>query len=93
MKFDNATWIREMTTWLGNLEWKYPTGNSSLQSKLRHLSFVRQEWLDINIELQQYITMHFKSDFQLLMTIPGIGPIIAIGILAELGDMKRVPEV
>ncbi|WP_426589740.1 transposase [Mucilaginibacter sp. R-33] len=27
------------------------------------------------------------------MTIPGIGPIIAIGILAELGDMKRVPEV
>ncbi|WP_429265370.1 transposase [Mucilaginibacter sp. 3215] len=27
------------------------------------------------------------------MTIPRIGPIIAIGILAELGDMKRVPEV
>lgn len=89
LKFDNATWTREMTTWLNNLEWKYPTGKSSLQSKLRHLSFVRQEWLDINRELRQYVTMHFKNDFQLLMTIPGIGPIIAIGILAELGDIKR----
>ncbi|MGF7082838.1 IS110 family transposase [Mucilaginibacter sp. UYCu711] len=36
LKFDNATWTREMTTWLNNLEWKYPTGKSSLKSKLRH---------------------------------------------------------
>ncbi len=50
---------------------------------------MRQEWLDINRELWQYVTAEFKNEFQLLRSIPRVGLIIAIGILAELGDIKR----
>lgn len=30
-----------------------------------------------------------RADFQLLRTIPGIGPINALTILAETGDLRR----
>ncbi|MEO3404711.1 IS110 family transposase [Mucilaginibacter sp. CAU 1740] len=88
-QLDNVAWTRKMTTWLEDLEWKYVTGQLSLQSKLKHLSFVRQEWLIINKELRQYVSACFNNDYKLLMTIPGVGPVIAIGILAELGDIRR----
>lgn len=60
-----------------------------MQSKLRHLDFVRQEWLALNTELRKYVCTNYAEDYQLLMTIPGIGPTIAIGILAELGNIRR----
>ena len=88
-QFEKANWTKEMTTWIQDLEWKYVTGYTSLQSKLRHLAFVRQEWLTINKDLRQYVTACFNDDYQLLMTIPGVGPVIAIGILSELGDIRR----
>ena len=32
---------------------------------------------------------HFKSDFALLISIDGVGPVTAMTILAELGDLRR----
>ena len=50
--------------------------------------FVRQEWLALNTEFREYACTNYAEDYSLLMTIPGIGLTIAIGILAELGNIR-----
>ncbi|QJD97735.1 IS110 family transposase [Mucilaginibacter robiniae] len=87
--YDRSAWPSAMMTWLSDLEWKFTTGHYSMQSKLRHLAFVRQEWLASNTELRKYVDICYHQDYRLLMTIPGVGPTIAISILAELGDIRR----
>jgi transposase len=87
--YGNNNWSKEMLAWLQSLEWKYETGRSSLQSKLRNLNFVYYEWLSVSNELRGYTRKEYKKDYYLLRTIPGIGPLTAIGILAELGDLRR----
>lgn len=89
LAYDTSAWPSAMIKWLGDLDWKFPTGQYSMQSKLRHLAFVRQEWLAANAELRKYVNTHYTNDYRLLMTIPGVGPTIAIGILTELGDIRR----
>ncbi len=41
------------------------------------------------IEQRAIILLQQNSDFQRLQTVPGIGPIIALTILAEGGDLRR----
>ena len=40
-------------------------------------------------ELRKYCRTHFKKDYRLLRSIPGIGGIVASGILSEIGDLRR----
>ncbi len=53
LAYDNVNWPKEMLSWIDNIEWKYSSGQSSMQSKLRQLNFIRQEWLNINTELRK----------------------------------------
>jgi len=87
--YDNNNWSKAMLSWLQSLPWKYKTGQSSLQSKLRHLHFVYYEWLQVSNELRAYARREYKKDYYLLRSVPGIGPLTAIGILAELGDVRQ----
>jgi transposase len=53
---------------------------------------------DIQIqELETHLIRHAKVDdnvtFQLLRTVPGIGPILGLTLLYEIDDIKRFPEV
>lgn len=91
--YDNNNWSKGMLGWMEALEWKYGTGRASLQSKLRHLHFVYYEWLKVCNELRSYARKEYKTDYYLLRTVPGIGPLTAIGILAELGDMRRFKKL
>lgn len=88
-QYDTSTWTKDMLTWLNDLNWSYPCGKASMQSKLRHLEFVHQEWLDLNRELRNYVNQQYSREYELLNTVPGIGPTTAIAILAELGDIRR----
>ena len=91
--YDNNNWSKAMLNWMQTLEWKYDTGRSSLQSKLRQLHFVYYEWLRLSNELRSYTRKEYKTDYYLLRTVPGIGPLTAIGILAELGDIRRFKKL
>jgi transposase len=88
-QFDNASWSREMKTWIRNLDWKFTPGNEAMRSRLRQLDFVWDEQLQVSNELRAYCREHYKVDYYLLMSVPGIGGITAAGILAELGDIRR----
>ena len=78
-----------MKEWLANLEWKFSCGAITLQSRLKHLEFLWYEELHISNELRAYCRIHFRKDYYLLKSVPGIGGITASGILAELGDLRR----
>lgn len=88
-QYDNNNWSKEMLRWLESLAWQYETGRSSLHSKLRQLNFVYYEWLAVSNELRATARNEYKQDYYLLRSVPGIGPLTAIGILAELGDIGR----
>lgn len=40
-------------------------------------------------ELRAYARTHYKQDYYLLRSVPGVGPFIAIGVLSEVGDLRR----
>ena len=42
--------------------------------------------------LRRHSKAHYKKDYTLLRSIPGIGPIVASGILSELGDLRRFQQ-
>ena len=44
------------------------------------------------IERQADQVLHGHPDYQRLRTLPGVGPILALTILAEAGDLRRFPH-
>ena len=88
-EYDSNNWSKSFIAWIENLEWKYETGQESLQSKLRQLQFSYHEWLAVSNSLRAYVRKYYRKDYYLLRSVPGIGPLTAIGILAELGDIRR----
>jgi len=88
-QFDNPNWSHQMKTWISNLSWEFTAGAETTKSRLRQLDFLWYEQLHVSNELRAYCRRHHKTDYYLLKSVPGIGGIIAAGILAELGDIRR----
>jgi transposase len=60
---------------------------------MRFFRFVDQELRDVSTQLRRYCKTHHKKDYMLLRSIPGIGGIVACGILCELGDLRRFNSI
>jgi len=88
-QFDNPNWSREMKTWLGTIKWKYSSAAESMRSRLKQLEFVWYEELHISNVLRAYCRKHYKKDYYLYKSVPGIGGITASAMIAELGDIRR----
>jgi len=88
-QFDNVNWSGAFLDWLQAIEWEHVSGNLCLQSKLRNFYFLKTEYLSLANELRAYCRKHFKQDYYLLKSIPGIGGYLAAAIIAEAGDLRR----
>ncbi|MBK9722665.1 MAG: IS110 family transposase [Saprospiraceae bacterium] len=88
-EFDKPTWSIAFKKWLEELKFEQESGRQDLNSKLRILNCLNQEYLQVGNELRLYCRKHHKKDYYLLMSIPGIGGYLASAILAELGDIRR----
>ncbi|WP_128762986.1 transposase [Leeuwenhoekiella aestuarii] len=60
---------------------------------MRSFRFIDQEFRDVSTLLRRHTKTHFKQDYMLLRSIPGIGPIVASGILSELGNLRRFSSI
>lgn len=60
-----------------------------LKSRLRHYTFIHHETLEISNQLRLYCRQNHKKDYTLWQSVPGIGPLTAIGLLSELGDLRK----
>jgi len=87
--FDNPNWTKDFITWIKQLQWDFTSGKACIESKLRVLQLFHNEDLHIANELRAYCRKHFKKDYYLLKSIPGIGGYLASAILSEIGDLRR----
>ena len=88
-EYDNPNWSHDMKTWLSSIKWQYTSAAEVIKSRLKQLDFLWYEELHISTELRAYCRKHYKKDYYLLKSVPGIGGITAAAILAELGDLRR----
>ena len=92
-EFDNDHWSHAFRRWLDDLVFEYPTAKATLESRMRSFRFMDQELRAVSTQLRRYCKVHYKKDYMLLRSIPGIGGIVACGILSELGDLRRFGNV
>jgi len=91
--FDNDHWSHKFRQWLDDLEFSFITGKATLESRMRYFRFVDQDLRLVSNQLRAYCRKHYKNDYYLLRSIPGIGGIVACGILSELGDLRRFSSI
>lgn len=92
-EFDNDHWSHGFRNWLDGLSFCYATGNEVLESRMRSFRFIDKEFRDVSTGLRKHTKAYYKKDYMLLRSIPGIGPIVASGILSELGDLRRFNNI
>jgi transposase len=88
-EFDNANWSHATIEWIRSLGWKFSTVATVTSSRLKQLNFLHCEVLDISNELRSYCRKHYRKDYYLYKSVPGIGGITSAAIIAELGDIRR----
>ncbi|WP_055732622.1 IS110 family transposase [Agarivorans gilvus] len=89
-----------------NLNLRYPFARKELRNCFADPSVQRNVDIDLNIvdfytrelsKVEWFIEKHAKyhsaQDYSLLRTIPGIGRILALTIIYEIGDIKRFSSV
>jgi len=92
-RYDNDHWSHGFRDWLDGLDFEYDTGKEVLESRMRSFRFIDREFRDVSTQLRKWTKKHYKGDYMLLRSIPGIGPIVASGILSELGDLRRFGNI
>lgn len=92
-EFDNPHWSHDFRNWLDSIEFAYPTARMTVDSHMRYFRFVDKDLRDVSTQLRRYCKLHYKTDYMLLRSIPGIGGIVACGIISELGDLRRFNNI
>lgn len=92
-RYDNDHWSHGFRDWLDGLDFEYETGKEVLESRMRSFRFIDREFREVSTQLRKWTKQHYKGDYMLLRSIPGIGPIVASGILSELGDLRRFGNI
>lgn len=82
-------WSKIGRAWLQTLELS-ATDRLMLDSELRQLDSVDQELLRLDRELVRIACD--EPRVKLLMTLPGVNYVVALGLLAALGDVSRFPD-
>lgn len=88
-QFDNNHWSRDFEVWVEKVIMDTVGGKESINQLLATYRYFRQQMLDINCQLRKCIREYDRELYDLLRTIPGIGPLTAITLITELGDVKR----
>lgn len=83
---------KKALAWLDNLELASQAGTISLRQYVKTLKDQREQLFQITKLLRQQIqTIHLKT-YECLLTVPGIGAITAMGLIAEIADFNRFDD-
>jgi transposase len=81
------------SNWLKQLEFEDKKAKIQLSLLLDRLLFLKEQKRQFEQQLKDTARYRDKELFNLLQTIPGIGPITALGIMAEIGNIKRFKNI
>jgi transposase len=76
-----------------SLKFEHIPLREALDSLLRRHDFLRKEVLAIELKVRHYVQKYYPQEYSLLLSIPGIGPIVSQAILAEIGDISRFKRI
>jgi transposase len=79
----------KVLTWLNGLELSSQAGKITLSRYIDDLVYHREQLLKITRALRKQIQGRYGQVYQCLLSVPGIGPITAAALLAEIGDFNR----
>jgi len=88
-EYDNPNWSHAFRDWLKTIELAYEPGKLSIDSMLLEYEFIDNQVRLVSNHLRAYCRKHYKDDYYLLRSVPGIGGIVSCGILSEIGDLRR----
>jgi transposase len=88
-EYDNANWSKKFRAWIADQILDYPTAEASIEILLDQFEYLYKHIKYVSNELRAYAKRNYKEQYMLLRTVPGIGPLVACGILAEMGDISR----
>jgi transposase len=88
-ELERSKWSIAFLEWLKEMQFSHDTAKLSLDILIKRYLFNKKELLDTSKYLRSYTRKYYKKDYDLLMSVPGVGPLVAMAILAELGDLRK----
>jgi len=91
---DDDNWSKAFEAWLiHEVEFTTENARTAFDFLINNYQYQKQQVRLISKRLRAYFRKYYKQDYYLLRTIPGIGPLSAIAIISELGDINRFPNI
>lgn len=88
-EFDNNNWSKAFLEWLKNVPMSSDAGRTGLGALVEDYKIKHQQLLDLTRKLKQLIKRYDNHQYMLLRSIPGIGPLTAIALIVEIGNISR----
>ena len=91
--YDNANWSHNFINWLKELDCRQASRRRSLDYMIAQMEYLRKQLLQISNDIRKMMReQRYNTNYYLLRSIPGIGPLTAASILVEIGDVKRFAD-
>jgi transposase len=92
-QYDNASWSHNFINWLKELDCMQASRRRSLDYMIAQMEYLRKQLLQISNDIRKMMReQRYNTNYYLLRSIPGIGPLTAASILVEIGDVKRFAD-
>lgn len=96
-RFDDSKKVAEILTKCARMSYRldkasYDPINTAIASSLAILRCLENEMKHINKEIENLMKGYNKEEYLCLLSIPGIGPVFAAGILSEIGSIKQFDD-
>jgi transposase len=85
-------WSKIFINWLKEQKLTTCAGTQCLQVLIADLEYNRTQLLMILKNIRKLMTQSFSKLWNLLLSIPCIGPVNAITLISEIEDVKRFPS-
>ncbi len=78
--------------WLSNLELATTAGTIALQQYIEELKYQRKLLYQITKLLREQVQQTQEQTYKCLLSVPGIGGVTAMGLIAEIADFSRFKD-
>jgi transposase len=90
--FKNERISKRAMEWLDNLEMASDAGSITKQELIEELKYQRMKEYTITKLLRQQIQKNQGDAYKRLITVPGVGSVVAMAFIAEIGDFTRFDD-